>query len=540
MKSKEETNEKMIDEPKTSPMSLSVASDIDLLLPRVAPNASRYGYFSYEEVPGYHAHQSIAFYPNILISNQRLLFGVKNSLAETDDAFIYITDMNLRLERRVTISNACHINDMMFLADGRLMIAPLDPQKYKPIVRIYTYPRFQYQMEMDLSKHFDKKNQTVWIDSLCHSREDKMYIFKCGSEVVFLDYNFNKIGNSIEIDTSDLHGDPTWTQTMEYYKGYILQMNTWDESVDYHFIRDAYLNVFRPTSEKSENFENCVKSEKVDTFRYPDCGYNMEAEGICSIGNGKYLFTYYTWTNIEVWKLDFNTPSHTHTLSDIIDLEKLGITPKTFYVNPALAGGSYLAPDGSQEKPFPTLDEAIATMKANRSGGTIYLMDGNYGTVNLNNIYADLQFKGMNKETCFIDKITVSKCRDLLFENITFTDDTAPFEANSASVEINGCSFPNGKISDSGSNENYGINIDRNSNVILKACEINNFDSAVKVCGSKLTLEETSSLLENGNRCGITGENSIITGSKELSANAHSMQEFSLHGCRVETEPTSV
>ena len=518
MNTKNDFQENPIENREISPVNLIASPDLNLL-PRVAPNVSRYGFFNYTEINNYHSHQSIAYYANSVPENQRLLFGISNSESETSSAYIYETDMNLKYSRHVLLASACHISDMMFLNDGRLMIAPVDYTfSIRAIVRIYIYPELVYYSYRDLSAHFGNN----YIDGLCHSAEDKMYIIKAGSKVVFFDYNFIA-KKTIDLDLSDKHGDPLTPQTIEYYKKHLLQLNSGDHPA-MGLTKNAYLNIYDPSG------------SKIDTYRYPDSNINMQAQGICNIGNGKFLFTHYGGPRIEVRQLDFNTPSHTHTLSDIIDLEKLGIIPKTLYVNPALAGGSYLAPDGSQEKPFLTIDEAVAYAKMSLSGTTIYLMDGNYGDVKLNNIYADIQLKGLNKEACLVDKVSLNKCRDLTFENITFTSEAAPFEAYSASVEISDCLFPNGKLSDSRLNGNYGINIGRNCDVTLRACEINNFNSAVKIDGSTLYLEGSRALSGSGNCCGIQGERSVILGSEELSDGFYTAQKMSVDRCTLENE----
>lgn len=482
----------------------------DELLPRVAPNVSLYGTFRYVEEHGYHAHESIAYDSKY----NRLLFGVSNSYEVKDEAYLYVTDMSLNLIARHIIPKAYFIHDMAFGYDGNLMIAPKDPAK-TGIVRIYPYPSFKSYIDIDLSSDFPG----TYIEALCYSSELNMNIVKGGSKIVFYSNNFRIKIDQIEIDPDDMHGDLIIPQTIEYYNGYILSLNA-GNWVTMESTRNAYLNVFR------------MDGSKVETYRYSDSAFNKGAQGICKIGNGKYLFTHYGGPEIEVRLLDFNTPSHTHTLSDIMDLNTIGTGWKELYVNPRLDGKSYLAPDGTKEKPFPSVAAAEAYARFYLQSAEIILMDGNYGTVDLSNIHMDLTFKGLCKDTCLIDKIRICKSRDLLFENITFCNSRMPVEISSSTVEINNCSFPNGNLSEAGTTETYGINISRNSAVTLKACEFNHFGAAVNVSRSKLFFEGSEALKGTGNYFAVRGDKSIIWGMKDISVEAFTAQALSLNKCQ--------
>lgn len=241
---------------------------------------------------------------------------------------------------------------------------------------------------------------------------------------------------------------------------------------------------------------------------------------------------------IEVRLLDLNTPSHTHTYSDIIDIYKLGVESKQLYVNPKLNMYNvinvqpYLTPDGSRERPFPNIADAIAYMRVFQSRATILLMDGNYETIDLNNIYVDLTIKGENKANCKVKNVYINKCRDLLFEDITFTDTSNPFEAYSATIEISKCSFSGNRfILPTSPIGKYGITIGRNCAVTLRECEIKNFNSAVRVWGGTLFLEGAWALYGSGNYCGIRGEKCVVLGSKYLSEKFYTNQLLSVDCC---------
>ncbi|MGN0035934.1 MAG: hypothetical protein ACI36X_01740 [Bacteroidaceae bacterium] len=277
------------------------------ILPKVAPYVTRYGYFNYEETNGYHAHQSVAYNP---ITNH-LYFGIKNSYEDMSEAYVYETDMQLNEVGRYRLEKAYHINDMMFSEDYRsVMIAPLDTSK--PYLRMYSFPDFTYVRDVDLSDFFPQDEP---IDAVCNAHEDSLYVVKARNRIVLLDYEFREKG-TIEIDQADKHGDPLLSQAMEYYQGYILQLNAGSYS---HMgtTRNMYLNVIR------------ADGSKVETYRYPDSEENMEAEGICCIGGGKYLITAYLGTKIEVRLLDFNLPTHTHSCADLLDLDKTNVIEKS-------------------------------------------------------------------------------------------------------------------------------------------------------------------------------------------------------------------
>lgn len=498
----------------------------DELLPRVAPNVSLYGTFRYVEENGYHAHESIAYDS----TNKRLLFGVSNSYEVKDVAYLYITDMNLKFIELRKIQFGYFIHDMAFGYNNSLMIAPKDPRSKKTgIVRIYEYPSFESYVDVNLSAHFPD----TYIEALCYSPELEITpepginperdinIVKGGSKIVFYNKDFTKKIKEITIDPDDMHGDLITPQTIEYYNGYILNLNAgrWNDPI-MGSTKNAYLNVYR------------MDGSKVETYRYPDSAFNKGAQGICRIGDGKYLFTHYGGPEIEIRLLDFNTPSHTHTLSDIMDLNTIGTGWKKLYVNPLLDGKSYLAPDGTMEKPFPSVTAAEAYARFYLQSAEIILMDGNYGTVDLSNIHMDLTFKGLCKDACLIDKISIGKCRDLLFGNITFCDSKRPVEISSSTVEFNNCSFPNGKHSDPGTTETYGINISRNSAVTLKACEINRFAAAVNISHSKLFFEGNNALKGIGNHYAVRGDKSIIRNTKNISGKVFTAQALSLNECQ--------
>lgn len=296
---------------------LAQTNEIDIL-PRVAPYVSFYGSFTYNEYP----HQSIAYSP--IGGTGKLYFG-GHSDEDTHKAYLYETDMKLIKSNTYELDSAYHINDMMFSDDYKeLFVASFDPNKPCHI-KVYSSDDFKFLDEIDLTAFFEVGTA---IDALCNAHTEKMYIVKSGNRVVFFDYDFNEI-RRIKIDETDKHGDPLLSQGIEYYNGYLLQLN----AGDYKKIgatKYAYLNVF--------DADGC----KVETFRYPDSKKYMEAEGICCIASGKYLFTHYLGNVIEVRLLDFNRPSHTHTFSDIMDL--------TIRPDSAVVGQFYF--DLNQNKPL--------------------------------------------------------------------------------------------------------------------------------------------------------------------------------------------
>lgn len=503
----------------------------DQLLPRVAPNVSLHAIVTDFRHGDYYGNQSIAYYVDNK-GNERLLFGIKSNAASNvwDNrdpiAYIHVTDMNGNKIANKRLNKAYHINDMMISNDNaNVMIAPLDgkDERNKSIIREYKYSTIVSPFipilpiepvnEIDLSVHFGN----VPIDAMCNSKADERYIIKGGNKIVFFDYNFNP-KESIVIDQTDMHGDDIWSQTIEYYNGLLLHMNTGnDEAMGSS--KNGYLSIFRPDS------------SKIETYRYPDRLINMEAEGICRIGEGKYFYTHYRDIEIDVRLLDFNTPSHTHRYSDIIDFNKLETGTRALHVNPLLEGKSHLAPDGSPEKPFPNVTEAIAYAKVFQPEAVLHLMDGEYGTIRLSSIPMSLTLKGMNKDACLVDKINIDKCKDLTLENITFCNGETPLAVSASTVEINRCSLPNGRQSGPDATGSDGITIVKDSTVTIQDCEISHFDCAVNISASTLYLEGANALTGTGNRQEIRSELSTIWGAKDYKEKIAISPSNALTGC---------